>query len=83
MMNLAFSVDDRRLVHNYPGFTREYVDRMYHMITSWALICHWGYDKPGMFMSLLQRIDPDMSYDCWCSRIVEPVFVVSIDGSRT
>ncbi|WZZ34079.1 hypothetical protein YC2023_017480 [Brassica napus] len=53
MMNLAFSVDDRRLVHNYPGFTREYVDRMYHMITSWALTCHWGYDKLEMFMSPL------------------------------
>ncbi|KAG5377957.1 hypothetical protein IGI04_025799 [Brassica rapa subsp. trilocularis] len=34
MMNLAFSVDHRGLVHNYHDFTREYVDRMYHMITS-------------------------------------------------
>ena len=40
MMNLAFSVDHRGLVHNYPDFTREYVDRMYHMITSWALSGH-------------------------------------------
>ena len=80
MMNLAFSVDDRGLVHNYPGFIREYVDRMYHLITSWALTGHWGYDKHELFMSLLERIDPNVSYDCWCSRIIEPVFVVSIDG---
>ncbi|WZZ16054.1 hypothetical protein YC2023_109143 [Brassica napus] len=43
MMNLAFSVDHKGLVHNYPDFTREYFDRMYHMITSWALSGHWGY----------------------------------------
>ncbi|WZY88192.1 hypothetical protein YC2023_044927 [Brassica napus] len=36
-----------------------------------------------MFMSLLERIDRNVSYDCWCSAIIEPVFVVSIDGSRT
>ncbi|CAN7045360.1 unnamed protein product, partial [Brassica oleracea var. botrytis] len=30
MMNLAFSVDHRGLVHSYPDFTLEYVDRMYH-----------------------------------------------------
>ncbi|CAN7135666.1 unnamed protein product [Brassica rapa subsp. narinosa] len=59
MMNLAFSVDHRGLVHNYPAFTREYVDQMYH------------------------EIDRNVSYDCWCSAIIEPVFVVSIDGSRT
>ena len=35
MMNLAFSVDHRGLVHNYPGFTREYVDRM--LGTLWPL----------------------------------------------
>ncbi|CAN6999234.1 unnamed protein product [Brassica rapa subsp. trilocularis] len=82
MLNLAFSIDHRGLDHYYPGFTREYVDWMYHMITSWALFGHWGYDKPEMFMSLLERIDPNVSYDCWCSVIIEPVFVVSIDGSR-
>ena len=82
-MNLAFSVDHRGLVHNYPDFTREYVDRMYHMITSWALSGHWDYGKPEMFMSLLERIDPNVSYDCWCSAIIERVFVVSIYGSRT
>ncbi|KAG5378111.1 hypothetical protein IGI04_025953 [Brassica rapa subsp. trilocularis] len=26
---------------------------------------------------------PNVCYDCWCSAIIEPVFVVSIDGSRT
>ena len=83
MMNLAFSVDHRGLVHNYPDFTREYFDQMYHMITSWVLFGHWGYGKPEMFMSLLERIDPNVCYDCWCSTIIEPVFVVSIDGSRT
>ncbi|KAF3514842.1 hypothetical protein F2Q69_00005202 [Brassica cretica] len=83
MMNLAFSVDHRGLVHNYPDFTREYVDRMYHMITSWVLSGHWDYGKPEMFMFLLERIDTNVSYDCWCSSIIEPVFVVSIDGSRT
>ncbi|KAF3590507.1 hypothetical protein DY000_02020878 [Brassica cretica] len=83
MMNLVFSVDHRGLVHKYHDFTREYVDRMYHMITSCALSSHWDYGKPEMFMSLLERIDPSVSYDCWCSAIIEPVFVVSIYGSRT
>ncbi|KAF3516936.1 hypothetical protein DY000_02060755 [Brassica cretica] len=83
MMNLAFSVDHRGLVHNYPDFTHEYVDRMYHMINSWALSGHWGYSKPEMFMSLLERIDPNVCYDCWSSAIIGPVFVLSIDGSRT
>ncbi|KAF3595235.1 hypothetical protein DY000_02020350 [Brassica cretica] len=83
MMNLAFSVDHRALVHNYLDFTREYFDRMYHMITSWALSGHWDYGKPEMFMSLLERIDPNVSYDCWCSAIIKPVFVVYIDRSRT
>ncbi|KAF3526397.1 hypothetical protein F2Q69_00048267 [Brassica cretica] len=64
MMNLAFSVDHRGLVHNYPDFTREYFDQMYHMITSWVLSGHWGYGKPEMFMSLLERIDPNVCYDC-------------------
>ncbi|CAN6923886.1 unnamed protein product [Brassica oleracea] len=83
MMNLAFSVDHRALVHNYLDFTREYVDRMYHMITSWALSGQWDYGKPEMFMSLLEIIDPNVSYDCWCSAIIKPVFVVYIDRSRT
>ncbi|CAG7888997.1 unnamed protein product [Brassica rapa] len=83
MMNLAFSVDHRGLVHNYPDFTREYVDRMYHMTTSWALSGRLGYDKPEMFMSLLERTYPNVCYDCWFSAIIEPVFVVSIYGSRT
>ncbi|KAG2265818.1 hypothetical protein Bca52824_072897 [Brassica carinata] len=83
MMNLAFSIDDRGLVHNYPGFTREHVDRMSHMITSWKLSGHWDYDKTEMFLSLLERIDANFSYACWCYKIEEPVFVVFIDGSRT
>ncbi|KAH0928802.1 hypothetical protein HID58_014529, partial [Brassica napus] len=38
MMNLAFSVDHRGLVHNYPAFTREYVDQMYHELgTLWPM----------------------------------------------
>ncbi|KAF2610715.1 hypothetical protein F2Q70_00011470 [Brassica cretica] len=45
MVNLAFSVDDRGLVHNYPGFTCEHVDRMSHMITTRELSGHWDYDK--------------------------------------
>ncbi|KAH0875558.1 hypothetical protein HID58_072920 [Brassica napus] len=78
MMNLAFSVDDRGLVHNYPNFTREHVDRMSHIITAPELSGHWDYDKPGMFLSVFERIDANVSYAA-----EEPVFVVSIDGSRT
>uniref|UniRef100_M4DDY2 F-box domain-containing protein n=1 Tax=Brassica campestris TaxID=3711 RepID=M4DDY2_BRACM len=44
---------------------------------------HWGYEKPEVFMSLLERINPNVSHDCWCSAVIEPVFVVSLDGSRT
>ncbi|KAF3499106.1 hypothetical protein F2Q69_00044471 [Brassica cretica] len=66
MLNLAFSVDARVFVHNYPSFSR-----------------HWGYEKPEVFMSLLERINPNVSHDCWCSAVIEPVFVVSLDGSRT
>ncbi|KAL0854387.1 hypothetical protein Bca101_059539 [Brassica carinata] len=83
MMNSIFSVDDRGLIHNYPSLTREYVDQMHHMITSWAFNCYRDYDKPEMFMSLLERIEPNVSSDCWGSKIIEPVFEVSIDGSRT
>ncbi|KAF3516937.1 hypothetical protein DY000_02060758 [Brassica cretica] len=44
---------------------------MYHMITSWVLSGHWGYGKPEMFMSLLERIDPNACYDSWdfCNEI--------------
>lgn len=45
MMNLAFNVDDRGFVHNCPSFTREYVNQMYLMITSYALSSHWDYDR--------------------------------------
>ncbi|CAF1916507.1 unnamed protein product [Brassica oleracea] len=34
MLNLAFSVDPRGFVHNYPSFSREFVDRMNYMITT-------------------------------------------------
>ena len=34
MLNLAFSVDDIGLVHNYPSFGRECVDRMDRMIAT-------------------------------------------------
>ena len=61
----------------------EYVDHIYHVVISWALSGHWGYNKPEMFISLLGRIERNVSYDCWCCAIIEPVFVVSIDGSRT
>ena len=83
MMNLAFSIDDWGLVHNYAGFTREHVDRMSHTITRWELLSHWDYYKPGMFMFYWKKIDGNVSYACWCSKIEEPVFVVSIDRSRT
>ncbi|CAG7885350.1 unnamed protein product [Brassica rapa] len=41
------------------------------------------YEKPEVFMSLLERINPNVSHDCWCSAVIEPVFVVSLDGTRT
>ncbi|KAH0885537.1 hypothetical protein HID58_061633 [Brassica napus] len=56
MLNLAFSVDARGFVHNYPSFSREFVDRMNYMITT------------------------SLSSSPW---VIEPVFVVSLDGSRT
>ncbi|WZZ45301.1 hypothetical protein YC2023_041560 [Brassica napus] len=83
MLNLAFSVDAGGFVHNYPSFSREFVDRMNYMITTSLSSGHWGYEKPKVFMSLLERINPNVSHDCWCSAVIEPVFVVSLDGSRT
>ncbi|WZZ53407.1 hypothetical protein YC2023_053514 [Brassica napus] len=83
MLNLAFSVDARGFVHNYPSFSREFVDRMNYMITTSLSSSPWGYEKPEVFMSLLERINPNISHDCWCSAVIEPVFVVSLDGSRT
>uniref|UniRef100_A0A0D3AP93 At2g35280-like TPR domain-containing protein n=1 Tax=Brassica oleracea var. oleracea TaxID=109376 RepID=A0A0D3AP93_BRAOL len=50
ILNLAFSVDARGFVHNYPSFSREFVDQM-------------------------NLHDHDF--------VIEPVFVVSLDGSRT
>ncbi|KAF8115408.1 hypothetical protein N665_0027s0024 [Sinapis alba] len=63
MLNLAFNIDDRGLVPNNPSFTREFVDRMYHMITTSIFSVHWAYQKYEMFMSLLERIDPNVSHD--------------------
>ncbi|KAH0868068.1 hypothetical protein HID58_075090, partial [Brassica napus] len=83
MLNLAFSVDARGFVHNYPSFSREFVDRMNYMITTSLSSGHWGYEKPEVFMSLLERINPNVSHDYWCSAVIELVFVVSLDGSRT
>lgn len=40
MMNLAFSVDDGGLVHNYHAFTRQHVDQMFQIINSWELTGH-------------------------------------------
>ncbi|KAH0867396.1 hypothetical protein HID58_074418 [Brassica napus] len=80
MMNLAFSVDDRGLVHNYPGFTCEHVDRMSHMITTRELSGHWDYDKHGMFLSLLETIVANISFACWCFKLEEKMFLVSIEG---
>lgn len=81
-MNLAFSIDDRWLVYNYPSFTREHVNRMSHIITARELSGHWNYDKSWRFLSVFERINANISYVWWCSRIEEPVFLVSIDGSR-
>ncbi|KAH0928448.1 hypothetical protein HID58_014175, partial [Brassica napus] len=34
---------------------------------------HWGYEKPEVFMSLLERINPNVSHDYWCSAVIEPM----------
>ncbi|CAG7872093.1 unnamed protein product [Brassica rapa] len=83
MLNLAFSVDQREIVHNYPAFTRQHVDKMFQIICSWQLSGHWDYDKPGMFLFVAERIDPNVPCDCWCSHIDPPEFEVSLDGSRS
>ncbi|KAH0860398.1 hypothetical protein HID58_088659, partial [Brassica napus] len=72
MLNLAFSVDARVFVHNYPSFSREFVEQMNYMITTSVSSGHWGYEKPEVFMSLLERINPNVSHDCWCSAVIEP-----------
>ncbi|WZZ35703.1 hypothetical protein YC2023_019104 [Brassica napus] len=48
MLNLAFSVDARGFVHNYPSFSREFVDRMNYMIMTSVFSGYWGYEKPQM-----------------------------------
>ncbi|WZY78172.1 hypothetical protein YC2023_024556 [Brassica napus] len=49
MLNLSFSVDARGFVHNYPSFSREFVDRMNYMITISVSSDHWGYEKPESY----------------------------------
>ncbi|KAG2306438.1 hypothetical protein Bca52824_026186 [Brassica carinata] len=83
MLNLAFSVDRRGIVHNYPVFTRQHVYKMFQIICSWQLSGHWDYDKPVMFLSVAERIDPNVPCDCWCSQIDPPEFEVSLNGSRS
>ncbi|CAH8288411.1 unnamed protein product [Eruca vesicaria subsp. sativa] len=46
---------------------REFVDRMNYMITTSVSSDYWGYEKSEVFMSLLERIDLNVSHDCWCS----------------
>ncbi|CAG7894688.1 unnamed protein product [Brassica rapa] len=41
MLNLSFSVDARGFVHNYPSFSREFVDQMNYMITTSVSSDHW------------------------------------------
>ncbi|KAF3538579.1 hypothetical protein F2Q69_00021580 [Brassica cretica] len=43
MLNLAFSVDPRGFVHNYPSFSREFVDQMNYMITTSMDLEHGGH----------------------------------------
>ncbi|KAG2298999.1 hypothetical protein Bca52824_035471 [Brassica carinata] len=43
MLNLAFSVDDRGFVHNYPNFSREFVDRMNYMIRDFSILRLLGF----------------------------------------
>ncbi|CAH8381896.1 unnamed protein product [Eruca vesicaria subsp. sativa] len=31
---------------------------------------HWGYEKPQIFMSILEKIDSKIGYNCWCSEII-------------
>ncbi|KAL0696104.1 hypothetical protein Bca4012_063284 [Brassica carinata] len=45
ILNLAFTVDDRGFVHNYPNFSPEFVDRMNYMITTSVCSGYWGYEN--------------------------------------
>ncbi|CAH8357530.1 unnamed protein product [Eruca vesicaria subsp. sativa] len=81
-LNLAFSVDGRGIVHNYPAFTRQHVDEMFQIITSWEISGDWDYEKPPMFISVAERVDPNVPHYCWCSNLDPPMLVISLDGSR-
>ncbi|CAN7124396.1 unnamed protein product [Brassica rapa subsp. narinosa] len=48
MLNLSFSVDARGFVHNYPSFSREFVDQMNYMITTSVSSDHWGYENMSL-----------------------------------
>ncbi|KAG2327700.1 hypothetical protein Bca52824_010428 [Brassica carinata] len=63
MLNLAFSVDGRGIVHNYLAFARQHVDEMFQIINSWDLSDNWNYEKPHMFLSVAERIDPNVPHD--------------------
>ncbi|CAH8320321.1 unnamed protein product [Eruca vesicaria subsp. sativa] len=82
MLNLAFSVDRRGIVHNYPTFTRQHVDKMFQTIFSWQLLGYQDYVRPAVFLSVAEKIDPNVPFDCWCSHIDPPEFEVSKNGSR-
>ncbi|KAF3586364.1 hypothetical protein F2Q69_00030067 [Brassica cretica] len=56
-LNLAFSVDARGFVHNYPSFSRGFVDRMNYMITTLTSSGHWGYEKPELGTSARYSLD--------------------------
>ncbi|WZZ65085.1 hypothetical protein YC2023_076455 [Brassica napus] len=45
---------------NFGSHTREYVYRMYHMITSWALTGHWGYDNMRCTGFLVEESEDDV-----------------------
>uniref|UniRef100_A0A0D3CGG2 F-box domain-containing protein n=1 Tax=Brassica oleracea var. oleracea TaxID=109376 RepID=A0A0D3CGG2_BRAOL len=56
-LNLAFSVDARGFVHNYPSFSRGFVDQMNYMITTLTSSGHWGYEKPKLGTSARYSLD--------------------------
>ncbi|WZY94122.1 hypothetical protein YC2023_066451 [Brassica napus] len=83
MLNLAFSVDGRGIVHNYPAFTRQHVDEMFQIINSWDLTGYWNYEKPPMFLSVAERIDPNVPHDCWFSNLDPPIYTKVYDYTKS
>ncbi|KAL0722814.1 hypothetical protein Bca4012_037413 [Brassica carinata] len=43
---------------------------------------NWNYEKPPIFLSVAERVDPNVPHYCWCSNVDPPMFVVSLNGSR-